>query len=382
MSENIENSCGSCGDGENRNPNPLDPCSRSFLNCGNPCAIAELNTVACESLPSRVENFTKNFFGDVIRTEVNGQVVWSLPCGLDIGLPANPRGADEGLACYFLRLFNDGIVGLQGETGAAGAAGAAGHNAYTVTLAAFNTPPVGQAVTVRTLYNPGILLYSYVFVDGSGWYQVIGRDIYGNLTIKLLISAPGSGYTPTGKLVVPSGQPGESIPGATGPVGQTGPIGPVGPQGATGATGATGPAGTNYLANNAELYGTGGSNFAMPAAFTLVNLGAAGDVKFTTTQLGPTGKYYISLSCDIVETSGANQTFNLQLYDVTDGNPLIGGAVGGAIGANQTLPMNIFAVFDNPLGAREVQFRAKCGSAGNVSVVATSTAFYYFQISA
>ena len=107
------NNCTSCEGGEHTNPNPLDPCTRSFLQCDNPCAIVEHNTVQCESLPSRVENFTKNFFGDVVRTEVNGQVVWSLPCGLDVGLPANPRGLDEGLACYFLRLFNDGIVGLR-----------------------------------------------------------------------------------------------------------------------------------------------------------------------------------------------------------------------------------------------------------------------------
>src|SRR5258706_4602955 len=96
--------------------------------CGSPCAITAANTAACETLPSQIENFTLQFFGTVFKTEVDGIVTWSLPCSLDVGLPNNPRGVDEGLACYFLRLFNDGIVGLTGPQGAAGTAGTNGTN--------------------------------------------------------------------------------------------------------------------------------------------------------------------------------------------------------------------------------------------------------------
>jgi hypothetical protein len=68
-------------------------------------------------LPSQIQNFTQQFFGDVVKTEVDGQVIWSLPCDLDIGLPNNQRGAGEGLACYFLRLSEEGIIGLTGPQG-------------------------------------------------------------------------------------------------------------------------------------------------------------------------------------------------------------------------------------------------------------------------
>lgn len=300
------NNCTSCeGGGESRNPNPLDPCTRSFLQCDNPCAIVEHNTVQCESLPSRVENFTKNFFGDVVRTEVDGQVVWSLPCGLDVGLPANPRGLDEGLACYFLRLFNDGIVGLTGPAGENGQTGAAGHNAYTVTLAGFLTPAQGGSVTVQTLYNPGILVGSYVFVDTSGWYQVTAKTISGLLTLMLLIAAPGAGFISSGKLVVPSGQPGETIVGPKGDTGFQGPPGPVGAQGATGATGATGPAGNNLLANNNSITGFGGSDFVIPqnlGNYDLISFGF-NQLQFTATAVGT---YVVIATFDVKNIAGGD----------------------------------------------------------------------------
>lgn len=377
-----ETNCTSCGDG-GTNPNPLDACTRSFMQCDNPCHIAQHNTVACESLPSRIENFTKNFFGDVIRTEVNGQVVWSLPCGLDVGLPANPRGADEGLACYFLRMFNDGIVGLQGDPGAPGAVGAAGHNAYTVTLAAFVTPAVGQTVQVQTLYNPGILNQSYLLVDTSGWYQVVGTTISGLLTLKLLIAAPGSGVTPAGKLAVPSGQPGQSITGAKGDKGDTGPIGPVGPQGLQGNTGATGPAGNNFLTNNGYLTGFGGSDFNIPTnagTFSLINFGGGGSMQFTATNVGT---YFIAASFDAVNVSGGSAGAQFQLHNSTAGVDLAGGANAiGAFVANQEYPVTLFAIYQNTVLNQVIQLRASCfnSAASTVSVVANRSAMMFFQI--
>ena len=122
--------CSSCGDSGNNNPNPLDPCNH--IGCDNPCAQSGPgNSAACETLPSQIDNFTLQFFGEVVKTEVNGQVVWSLPCSLTTGLPANPRGADEPLGCYILRLFQDGILGEQGPQGDTGETGANGRNAYT-----------------------------------------------------------------------------------------------------------------------------------------------------------------------------------------------------------------------------------------------------------
>src|SRR5579859_7902149 len=75
--------------------NPIDTCSGRFMSCHNPCGHGPDNRANCETLPSQIENFIKQFFGDVIKTEVNGQVQCSLPCSLDVGLLNNPRGATE-----------------------------------------------------------------------------------------------------------------------------------------------------------------------------------------------------------------------------------------------------------------------------------------------
>lgn len=88
--------------------------------CDNPCAITQENTAACESLPSQLENFITQFFGEVIKTEVNGIVTWSLPCELNTGLPNNPRAAGEGLGCYLLRLIQNGVDGRTGPPGKSG----------------------------------------------------------------------------------------------------------------------------------------------------------------------------------------------------------------------------------------------------------------------
>src|SRR6185436_11523721 len=139
-------SCGSCGDNPNLRHNCEDPCHRSTT-----------NTAACESLPSQISNFTTQFFGVVTKTEVDGAVVWSLPCSLDVGLPANPRGSGEGLACYFLRLFADGIIGLTGPKGDSGTPGTDGRNAYTVTLHSFTQPTSGNPnIQVSTAFNPAV----------------------------------------------------------------------------------------------------------------------------------------------------------------------------------------------------------------------------------
>src|ERR1051326_215997 len=85
-------------------------CNSNLSTCNNPCQVSGSNTPACESLPSALQNFIDNFFGEIIKTEVDGAVTWALPCNLGTGLPGNPRITGEGLACYFLRLFSDGIT--------------------------------------------------------------------------------------------------------------------------------------------------------------------------------------------------------------------------------------------------------------------------------
>lgn len=372
---NPETNCTSCGDND-RNPNPLDACTRSFLGCDNPCAIVEHNTVACESLPSRVENFTKNFFGDVIRTEVNGQVVWSLPCGLDVGLPANPRGADEGLACYFLRLFNDGIVGLTGEAGQNGIQGPAGHNAYTVTLQSFVTPGVGGSVTVRTFYNPAMLVGAYVLVDTSGWYIITGADLFGNLTLQLIIASPGAGFVSSGKLVVPSGAPGQSVTGPKGDQGIQGPRGIVGPQGATGDKGDTGPAGDSLLANNGYSTGFGGSNYNIPNnTFSTVNFGSS--FGFTATAQG---MYIVVATFGVVNGSGSPTISTFQIFNETDSISHPGSQSQVYLLAGEEAPVMVTDILNTGGINKSIVLQASSQAAAANSVVAAHSSMLFFQI--
>lgn len=371
------NNCTGCGD--DRNPNPLDSCTRSFLSCDNPCAIATHNTVACESLPSRLENFTKNFFGEVVRTEVNGQVVWSLPCGLDIGLPANPRGMDEGLACYFLRLFNDGIVGLQGPAGADGQQGPPGYSAYTVTLQGFQTPAApGQSVTFRSYYNPAVLPGSYVYVDTSGWYLVQNATISGVLTLSLLVAAAGAGYVPAGKLIIPSGAPGQSIQGPKGETGPVGPQGGIGPQGQTGDTGPQGPAGDNLLANNGYITGVGGSDFNIPTSGSSYSTIDFGGPSFSVVL--NQGVYFFVMSVGALNTSGSASAVTFRTYNVTDGLVLPGGATSVTLYANSVDTASMVAIVTITGLNKTIQVQASSATALANSIVAQYSSLAYFQI--
>jgi len=194
------------------------------------------------------------FFGEVIKTEINGEVIWTLPCDLDTGLPNNPRGADEGLACYFLRLFNEGIIGLTGPQGPEGDPGQDGFNAYTVTLQSFTQPTEGNlSMSVLTEPTPAMLVNSYVFIDTSGWYLVTATDPSGLLFLTLVQAVPGaSGTIPAGKLVIPTGPPGGSA--IQGPPGPTGAQGEPGTPGATGPQGPQGIPGTGGFPNPGSAY--------------------------------------------------------------------------------------------------------------------------------
>lgn len=234
-------------------------CNSNLSSCENPCGTTTANTAACESLPSQLENFITQFFGTIQKTEVDGVVAWTLPCSLDVGLPANPRADGEGLACYFLRLFDQGIVGLKGDPGNPGAAGSPGANSFTVTLASFVQPTLGAPnLNLVTAYNPAVIQDEYVFVQSSGWYLVNSTDGNGVLFLTLVAAVPGAAGTITaGKLVVPTGPPGNSV---------------VGPQGLQGPTGATGAPGASYTATNGFFYdASGGTDYPLTNVAALVD---------------------------------------------------------------------------------------------------------------
>jgi hypothetical protein len=246
--------------------------SSSNYDCNNPCSVTETNTAACESLPSTIENFIAHFFGSVIKTETGGVVTWSLPCDLAVGLTNNPRLPDEGLACYFLRLFDEGITGLVGPKGDTGSAGADGNNAYSVTTTGFNQPTVGSPTfSVKMSANPAIMVGSTVFIQGSGWHSVTA--IGGDWTVFLTLLEGLSGVTgalAAGKVVTVSGPRG--LTGATGG------------QGIQGVPGPAGDAGDEYTPTHGIIRGVG-ANHVMTLAASLVQFGGT-EVEITLPQPG------------------------------------------------------------------------------------------------
>lgn len=264
------------------------------MGCDNPCGHGPHNSARCESLPSQIENFTTQFFGTVVKTEINGVVTWSLPCQLDVGLPANPRGVDEGLACYFLRLFADGIGGLKGDKGTPGAAGANGMNAYAVVRQSFTQPTPGNPLVQVVIFpNPSIVVGLGIFIAGSGDYTV--TDVQpGGVIFAMLGSAVAnpSPVVPAGALVIPSGLPGSK--------GDKGDPGLPGAKGDKGDPGVQGPAGSAVTVSNGFAYpGAGAAIFAVTDSYSEVSFGGL-VLEFVVPE---TGRYLVTAVLPVATTS-------------------------------------------------------------------------------
>jgi hypothetical protein len=290
--------CDNCG--ENRNPNPIDSCGRESLGCNNPCGHSAKNSARCESLPSQIENFTTQFFGTVVKTEINGVVTWSLPCQLDVGLPGNPRGVDEGLACYFLRLFRDGLGGLKGDPGVPGASGQRGTNAFTVVTQGFNQPtPQNPLVQFLVDPNPAIVAGMGVFIAGSGYYLVTAVLPGGIVFATFQVAAPNLvSYVQPGSLVIPTGANAVGAKGATGQKGD---------QGAPGLTGVQGAPGSNITAQNGYVYATGASApYSLATAYGSLNFGGL-LLEFNAPE---SGTYLVTATIPVTTTIQTAQTGN------------------------------------------------------------------------
>lgn len=232
--------------------------------CSNATALSSQNRATCESLPSQLANFSLQFYGDITKSLVNDSVAWSLPCGLDTGLSSNPRGVDEGLACYFSRLFRDIILANQGPRGAPGLSGCDGNNAFTVSLTTFSVPPEGGSVGLMVA-NPAIFgLQMRVFIQGSGLYYVsaIADSV---VTFVLERQLTANGQISAGALIIPAGPTGSAIVGNRGPKGingfrgirgDQGPVGPQGPDGLAFVQYYTGFGGTDFSSNGIIDFGT------------------------------------------------------------------------------------------------------------------------------
>lgn len=236
---------------------------------------------------------------------------------LDVGLTNNPRGSEEGLACYFLRLFEDGLVGLTGPKGDTGAAGADGKNAYTVITSAFVTPtPANPNVQFTVIPSPVLSVGQTIFIPGAGWFLI--TDIFQNSTVFAtlleLIPNPAATITP-GTLALPvgpkgdKGDQGDSITGPPGANGATGVTGATGSPGPTGAPGPTGPTATN---SNAIVTG-GTTDYTLTAVYAKVDFGT-NDMEALLATPG-TYLFTVSIHC-INDTSGANRPWDLKLFNL------------------------------------------------------------------
>ena len=338
-------------------------------NCANPCRVTAHNTPACESLPSQIENFSNQFFGSVVKTEVDGRVVWSLPCNLDVGLENNPRSVDEGLACYFLRLFEDGITGRTGPKGDPGTNGSNGNNAYTVTMAQFTQPSPGSPNTqISTAYNPSILPNSFIFVQGSGYYFVSATDTSGTLFVQLVqaVSSVSPNNTITaGKLVVTAG-----------PQGLQGPTG----TGTPGPQGDPGPAGQPVSMENEHYFATVGTDYQLQVAYAAVDfVNSAPEVLLPTA-----GKHLITVVATVAGEAGvtAPDAALLKLRNTTTSTDVSGSEMNITnIDQDQFSQIVINTIVETSSANNTVALFGRASGANIIAVIALNTTITAIRIS-
>lgn len=333
----------------------------------NPCGNPATNTPTCENLPSQIDNFTKQFFGEVTKTEVDGIVSWSLPCSLDVGLENNPRLEGEGLACYFLRLFDNGILGLTGPKGDTGAAGTNGNNAYTVTLAGFVQPNSGAPnVQVSTLANPAIMAGLTIFIATSGYYFVNSTDGNGTLFLSLIQASAGAPAIITaGKLVIAAGPQGVSI---------------TGPQGPQGVPGPQGTAGASFTATNGQYAAVGGTDFPLPVTYTLVDFTSS----VASVLLPQRGKYLLTTTVGVVGTatiSPADQiAFRLMDTTLITVVPFSDQVISNVDDTEHTQVI-INVIYETDSDSHTVQLFGQCTTGAAANAVANDTVITFVRLS-
>jgi len=338
--------------------------------CCNPCSASAANTAECETLPSQISNFTKSFFGEVTKTELDGEVQWVLPCNLETGLENNPRAPDEGLACYFLRLFQDGILGLTGPTGAAGNDGADGFNAYTVTTQTFLQPSLSDPNRViRTAYNPAIMENLVVFVRGSGWYVVNSYDLDGALHGTVISVVSGTAYNSAvtaGKLVAPTGPQGVSV---------VGPTGPTGPQGPTGASGPNPTAVNDWVQCE-------GDPWFVQVAYTQVQF-SGGTIQDPELLLPDAGEYRVEAILDLQSIPDPTETFPLLKFKFQlDGGDVSGSEIRFSNMQWDTYHTLTFWAYLTTSGVnQQVTLWANAGTADRVYIRGAKTRMAYVRLS-
>jgi hypothetical protein len=285
---------------------------------------------------------------------------------LDIGLDNNPREQGEGLACYFLRLFADGIVGLTGPQGVPGQNGADGRNAYTVTLASFNQPSLAAPnVTVLTSFNPAILTSLYVFIATSGWYVVNSTDVSGALFLTLVkeVSNPTAVVT-AGKLVVPSGFPGASVQG---------------PQGVQCTPGPQGDPATNFSTTNGIFFANSGTNYNTQVTYAQVTFTSS----VPAVLLPTVGTYLVTAVIGVIGLAGVvatdKVTFKLRNTDISGD---VGGSEKGIsnVAEDEESQVIINVLVDITSNNETIAIFGKCTTADRIAAVANATTITFVKL--
>jgi hypothetical protein len=365
----------------NCNPSNINA-SNNNAGCCGPCSTCPPNQADCETLPSALDNFVRSFFGVLTKTEINGIVTWNLPCNLDIGLPNNPRAVDEGLACYFLRLFEEGITGLTGPQGDTGADGTDGKNAYAIMTSAFATPSEAfPNVQFTIIPTPTVSVGQTIFINGIGWFEVTG--VFNNATVFAtlirLIPLPAGSALP-GTLVNITGPRGLSITGATGaqgPQGNVGPQGVPGPTGATGATGATGPAGAIATNSNSEVVG-GTTDYNLTNVYGRVDFGTV-DAEVVL----PTAGIYFIITYIGIDTAGAGAAdiYRFKLFNGTGAVDVPNSQVQLRLDDGRKLQVVLTSLFTVVTVPTTVQIYAVNDTAARGTIPFTDTKISYIKVS-
>jgi hypothetical protein len=301
----------------NSNPNPLDACTRSFMQCDNPCKT-EPGTCP-ELLPTQVDTFITQFFGTVGKSDSGGSVAWSLPCGLDTGIGSNPRLPGESVACYFLRLFEAGLVGSRGLPGHPGIDGAAGPDAFSFVRQGFPQPSAADPY-ISVLLNPSASLVQGLFyqIENSGWYQLQNINSDGTALLVFLQSVPGAiAVIPEGSIVVASGMPGIRVQGPQGQKGDTGLQGPKGLTGIKGLPGSQGPQGATVALNAANSLSKGTWLYGMGNSYTDWNVLNSPQVSLPASPVSRRILMIFQLFVFVVTNSGVN-TVNGAMFTKLD----------------------------------------------------------------
>ena len=173
-------------------------------NC-NPCCCSGGSgecDPANEPTSSALNNFIASFFGILTKTCVDGNVVWTLPCDLEGGIPGFPRIPGEGIACYLVRMAESGVfIGPQGPPGATGY----DVKACKVFFSVNQSIPNGAVPTVVTfdqeeydtdnmhapIPNPSRITINtagkYLLQGQAGWADSVGIALIGSGIIPLVM---------------------------------------------------------------------------------------------------------------------------------------------------------------------------------------------------